>query len=103
KDKRVVACVICYGRVETDPDALKSLNARVLGVFGKEDKGIPIRSVRAFGSALKKADKKVEALNEYEAGHGFMRPANNPAYRAREARAAWEAISRFFARELKGK
>jgi carboxymethylenebutenolidase len=103
KDKRVMACVICYGRVETDPDALKTLNAKVLGIFGKEDKGIPIDSVRKFGKAMKKADKKVASLNEYDAGHGFMRPGKNPAYQAREAKRAWEAIDKFFAQELKGK
>ncbi|MFO0929569.1 MAG: dienelactone hydrolase family protein [Gemmataceae bacterium] len=106
-DKRVVACTMCYGRVVTDPAKLAPLNAKVLGVFGKEDKGIPITEVRKFGEALKTAGKQVEAINEYEAGHGFMRekngPRENPEYRASEAKAAWAAIDKFFASTLKGK
>ena len=103
KDKRIVACAICYGRVETDPDALKPLNATILGVFGKEDKGIPITRVREFAKALKDAGKKVEAIHEYDAGHGFMRPGKNPAHNADEAKRAWEAIDKFFAKTLKDK
>jgi carboxymethylenebutenolidase len=105
-DKRVGACVICYGRVITDADKLKSLHASVLGVFGKEDKGIPIATVRQFGAALKKAGKTVEALHEYDAGHGFMRekngPKDNPEHRAGPTREAWQEINKFFAKTLKG-
>lgn len=106
-DPRLKACVMCYGRVVTDPEKLAPLQAKVLGVFGKEDKGIPIAEVRKFAAALKKAGKQVEAINEYEAGHGFMRekngPKENPEHRASEAKAAWQAIDRFFAATLKGK
>lgn len=106
-DKRLKACVICYGRVTSDEAKLKPLQAAVLGVFGKEDKGIPIKNVQAFGNALKKLDKKVEAIGEYEAGHGFMRETNgakpNPEYREAEAKKAWTAIEAFFKKELGGK
>jgi carboxymethylenebutenolidase len=106
-DKRLKACVICYGRVITDADKLEPLNAAVLGIFGKEDRGIRIEDVRKFGEALKKAGKSVEALHEYEAGHGFMRekngPKDNPEYRAGPAREAWKEIDRFFDKKLKGK
>jgi carboxymethylenebutenolidase len=97
-DKRVVACVICYGRVETDPDKLKPLNASVLGVFGKEDKGIPIANVRKFGQALKKAGKTVEEIGEYDGGHGFMREKDD-----KETKRAYEKIDKYFAKALKGK
>jgi carboxymethylenebutenolidase len=101
-DKRITACVICYGGVETSAKALKPLNATVLGIFGKKDKGIPIKRVRQFGTALKDNDKKVEAINEYDAGHGFMRPSKkNPAYNEEEAKKAWNAIDKFFAKTLK--
>ncbi|MFO0877085.1 MAG: dienelactone hydrolase family protein [Gemmataceae bacterium] len=106
-DKRLTACVICYGRVIPDAEKLEPLNAAVLGVFGKEDKGIPVATVRKFGEALKKAGKTVEALHEYEAGHGFMRekngPKENPEHRAGPAKEAWAEIEKFFAARLKGK
>jgi carboxymethylenebutenolidase len=107
-DDRVKACVICYGRVVTDPKELKSLNAAVLGVFGEDDKGIPADGVRAFEKALGTAGKKVERINIYKgAGHGFMRPANgsmkNPEYREEQAKDAWKQIDAFFAKTLAGK
>jgi len=103
KDDRLVACVICYGRVVTDERSLKPLKAEVLGVFGTEDKGIPIASVRKFAEAAKGADKKVE-IKEYEAGHGFMREGKeNKAYSEKSAKSAWEEIDKFLARTLKGK
>ena len=101
-DKRVKACVICYGRVPTDPKALEPLQATVLGIFGGEDKGIPPKTVNGFEKALKKAGKKVAGIKEYKAGHGFMREGS-PAYRARATKAAWAQIDKFFAATLKEK
>ena len=107
-DPRIKACAMCYGRVVTEPDKLKSLNAVVLGIFGEEDKGITPESVHQFDVALQQVGKKAEAIREYKAGHGFMRPSNpgdkpNPEYRADAAKDAWKEIDRFFAKELKGK
>ena len=50
-DKRLTACVMCYGRVVTDAEKLEPLKASVLGIFGTEDKGIPISDVHKFGEA----------------------------------------------------
>lgn len=106
-DRRVDACVICYGRVISDAEKLAPLQAKVLGIFGKEDKGIPIAEVRRFGQALEKAGKSVEALHEFEAGHGFMREKNpgdreNPEHRPGPTKKAWAAIEKFLAGTLKG-
>jgi len=103
-DKRVDAAVMCYGRVVTDADKLKGLHARVLGIFGEEDKGIPAKDVREFGKALT-ALGKAEKINIYPgAGHGFMRPMNgakvNPEYRETAAKDAWAQIDAFFAKTL---
>ena len=79
----------------------------MLGVYGKEDKGIPIADVRKFGEALKAAGKKVEAIHEFDAGHGFMRekngPGDNPEHRPEPKKAAWKEIDSFFAKTLQGK
>ncbi len=107
-DSRVHACVMCYGRVVTDPEKLKPLQAEILGIFGEEDRGIKAEDVRQFEEALKTDGKKVERINIYKgAGHGFMRPGNgeqkNPAYRETQARDAWKQVDHFFARTLRGK
>ncbi|HEY7154804.1 MAG TPA: dienelactone hydrolase family protein [Gemmataceae bacterium] len=106
-DKRVKACAMCYGRPVTEADMLKPLNATILGIFGEEDRGIPPAMVEKFEAALKSAGKKTEAIKEFKAGHGFMRPGEgamkNPAYREGPAKEAWQDIDRFFAKTLKGK
>ncbi len=105
-DPRIKSCVMCYGAVVTDPDKLKPLNAKVLGVFGEDDMGIKAADVREFEAALKKAGKSVEKINIYKgAGHGFMRPKNgsmdNKEYRAEAANDAWMQIDAFFINTLK--
>jgi carboxymethylenebutenolidase len=100
----IKACVICYGRVPGTKDGVKNLNATVLGVFGEDDKGIPPADVKKFETALKEAGKNIEKINEYKAGHGFMREKNpagkNPEYREEAAKDAWKQIDAFFAKTL---
>ena len=101
-DKRIKACTMCYGRVVTNARDLQRLNASVCGIFGTKDRGIKIEDVRKFKAALDKSDKKDHTINEYEAGHGFMRKGGD-AYNEDATRSAWEVIDKFFARSLKGK
>jgi carboxymethylenebutenolidase len=107
KDPRIQACVMCYGRVVTEPEKLQPLHATVLGIFGEEDQGITPEAVHAFEAALKKDRKKVAGIHLYKAGHGFMRPGDpgqpNPAYREGPAKEAWKEIDAFFAGTLAGK
>jgi carboxymethylenebutenolidase len=105
-DPRVKACVICYGRVINDAEKLKNLKAKVIGIFGVEDKGIPAAGVREFEATLKKVGGKTEAFHIFNgAGHGFMRKGTdalpNAAYRETQAREAWEIIEGFLVRNLK--
>ncbi|MCI0456163.1 MAG: dienelactone hydrolase family protein [Gemmataceae bacterium] len=105
-DPRVKACVICYGRVVTDPAKLEPIKATILGIFGVEDKGIPAATVREFEKALRKAGGKSWAIHIFNgAGHGFMRPGTsdmpNPAHREMQTREAWQQIERFFEEQLK--
>jgi len=105
-DPRITACSICYGAVTSDEAKLKTLNARVLGIFGEADTGIPAAGVREFETSLKKLNKDVEKINIYpKAGHGFMRPTNgpnpNPVYSKADADDAWRQIFLFFSKSLK--
>jgi carboxymethylenebutenolidase len=104
-DPQVHACVMCYGRVITDADKLKTLKAPVLGIFGANDKGIPPASVHEFENALKKAGGTAEKIMIYPgAGHGFMRAGNagmpNPVYNEAAAKDAWMRIDAFFQKTL---
>jgi carboxymethylenebutenolidase len=104
-DPNVRACVICYGRLVTDPSKLKPLHAAVLGIFGEDDAGIPPKDVHAFEKALEESGKKADKINIFKgAGHGFMREKNgeqkNPVYRAEATREAWQDIDKFFAKHL---
>lgn len=105
-DPRIKACVICYGRVINDPEKLKSLKAKVIGIFGVEDKGIPAAGVRDFEATLRKVGVKTEAFHIFNgAGHGFMREGTkalpNPNYRETQAGEAWQIIEGFLVRNLK--
>jgi carboxymethylenebutenolidase len=103
-DSRVKACGICYGRLVTQADMLKPLEATVLGIFGEEDRGIPPAMVHKFEDAMKEAGKQIYAVKIYQAGHGFMRPGEmNPAYRQEAAKDAWKQIDAFFAKTLAAK
>lgn len=98
----VAACVICYGRLVTDPDELKPLKAAVLGIFGDQDRGIPVEMVRQFEKALKERGIP-HVIRIYEGvGHAFMNPANKAGYRATTAQKAWQEIFTFLDRHLKG-
>jgi carboxymethylenebutenolidase len=93
--------VICYGSVTTEPDQLAKLrNKPILGIFGEDDRGIPVDKVQQFSQALRDKGSKV-GLHVYKsAGHGFMRPGG-PQYNASAATDAWEKIHSFLAETLK--
>jgi carboxymethylenebutenolidase len=76
--KQAVGCVMYYGRPEKDVEKLKTLNVDVLGIFGSQDKGIPVATVTEFEENMKKAGKTV-TINMYDAVHGFANPSN-PKY-----------------------
>lgn len=97
---QVKASVINYGRLVTDEQTLKSVNAHILGLFGGKDRGIPVESVQKFEATMKKLGKQVEIKIYEEAGHAFQNPNNKNGYRADDAADAWKRQTDFFAREL---
>lgn len=93
------AAVIYYGRLVTDPAALKAIKAPVLGVFGNLDKGIPPEVVNEFDKALDDAGVEHEILR-YDADHAFANPSGK-RYDTKAAADAWEHVRRFLAAKLK--
>lgn len=85
--------IVYYGQLETDPAKLRAIKARVLGVFGKRDKGIPPEQVSAFEAALQQAGVRAE-IHVYDAAHGFANPSN-PKYDQVNAADAWKHVLAF--------
>lgn len=96
--KQCVACVIYYGMPEKDPEKLKTLNAPVLGIFGKKDKGINPEVVRTFEILMKNAQKNI-TVKMYDAVHAFANPSN-PQYDKEATADAHKHTIEFFKKNL---
>ena len=101
QEPALAADVINYGHLATDADALKKINAPILGLFGGQDRGITPDDVHKFEAALKQLGKKVEIKIYDDAGHAFENPNNKDGYRAADAADAWKRTVEFLAMTLK--
>jgi carboxymethylenebutenolidase len=101
QEPTLAADVINYGHLATDLDALKKINAPILGLFGGQDQGIPPADVKKFAETLDKMGKKIDVKIYDDAGHGFENPNNKDGYRLADAADAWKRIVSFFAETLK--
>jgi carboxymethylenebutenolidase len=96
---QIDAAVIYYGRVVTDRDKLTTLDAPILGIFGGEDRGIPVETVREFEAVLEELGKNV-TIHVYEgANHAFANPSGT-RYDAEAAEDAWAKTLEFFSANL---
>ena len=100
-DPKLKVAVINYGHLASDDATLKKINAAILGIFGGQDKGIPVADVKKFESQLKALGKTVEIHVFPDAGHAFQNPNNKQGYRADDAAAAWKITTDFLAQYLK--
>ncbi|MGM0588082.1 MAG: dienelactone hydrolase family protein [Bacteroidota bacterium] len=97
---KIDAAVIYYGRLVTDLEQLAQLNMPILGIFGAEDQGIPVESVKEFEAALNDLDKNA-SIHIYEgADHAFANPSGT-RYNAEAAKDAWDKTTTFFEQHLK--
>ncbi|HXJ88029.1 MAG TPA: dienelactone hydrolase family protein [Candidatus Binatia bacterium] len=101
QESTLAAAVINYGHLATDPEALKKINAAILGIFGAQDRGIPVADVRKFGETLDQMGKKIDIKIYDDAGHAFENPNNKDGYRAADAADAWKRTADFLATTLK--
>jgi len=100
-DPKLKATVINYGHLATDETSLRKIDAAILGIFGGQDKGIPVADVNNFESRLKALGKTADTHVFPDAGHGFENPNNKQAYRADDAAQAWKLTVDFLAKYLK--
>jgi carboxymethylenebutenolidase len=101
QEPTLAADVINYGHLATDTDALKKINAPILGSFGAQDRGITPDDVHKFEATLKQLGKKVDIKIYDDAGHAFENPNNKDGYRAADTADAWKRTTDFFAATLK--
>jgi carboxymethylenebutenolidase len=97
---KIAATVIYYGRLETDPAKLKTLQMPVLGFFGGLDQSIPAATIQQFESTLKGLGKSVETHTYPNAKHAFAN-ASGGSYQPEAANDAWKRTVAFLAANLK--
>lgn len=101
QEPTLAADVINYGHLATDTEALKKINAPILGMFGGQDRGITPDDVHKFEAAMKQLGKKIEVKIYDDAGHAFENPNNKDGYRPADAADAWKRTVAFLAENLK--
>lgn len=99
----LATAVINYGHFDTDPAELKKINSPVLGIFGGQDRGIPVSDVKKFEQQMKQLGKEVEIVIYPDAGHAFENPNNKSGYRPQDAKDAWNKTVAFLASNLKNR
>jgi carboxymethylenebutenolidase len=90
-----------FAQFPTLLDQVPSLTVPWLGLYGDQDKGIPIEDVEALRAALSEAPAPGEIVRYTEAGHGFHCDVRAD-YRPDAAADAWARTSAWFARHLTG-
>jgi carboxymethylenebutenolidase len=101
QEPTLAADVINYGHLTTDPEAIKKINAPILGLFGAQDQGITPDDVHKFEASMKQLGKKIDVKIYDDAGHAFENPNNKGGYRPDDAADAWKRTVSFFAETLK--
>jgi carboxymethylenebutenolidase len=76
-------------------DIVKELKAPVLGLYGGQDRGIPLSDVDKMREALKAAGKPGEIVVYPEAPHGFHADYR-PSYRKEAAEDGWKRLQEWF-------
>jgi carboxymethylenebutenolidase len=83
-------------------DLADDLKCPVLGLYGGQDRGIPLTSVEAMREALQRAGQTASGIKLYEgAPHGFHADYR-PSHRADEAADGWARLLALFDARLKG-
>lgn len=94
------ATVIYYGNLETDEEALDTIDWPILGIFGEEDTSVTVESVEEFGQALTNLSIQNEIYIYPEVGHAFANPSN-PGHDPGKTEDAWQRTSDFLRLHLK--
>jgi carboxymethylenebutenolidase len=94
EDHPLAATVIYYGRLVTEPETLSKIKWPVLGIFGDQDKSIPVPTVEQFEQALTKNGITNEIYIYKDVGHAFANPSGEN-YAPNETKGAWHKTISF--------
>lgn len=98
---KLAAAVVNYGWLPSEPASIAKIHAPVLGLFGADDQGIPVKDVNAFAASMKAAGKTADVKVYDGAGHAFENPNNKQGYRPEAAANAAQLTDAFFQKYLK--
>jgi carboxymethylenebutenolidase len=86
----LAATILYYGTpLITDKQELSKIKWPVLGIFGDQDKSIPVEQIQQFKAALD-ADGIINEIHIYKGlGHAFANPSG-PNYAPKETADAWQ-------------
>jgi carboxymethylenebutenolidase len=99
EDHPLSATVIYYGRLVTEPETLSKIHWPILGIFGDQDKSIPVESVKKFEEALNANGITNEIYIYKGVGHAFANPSGDN-YAPKETQDAWEKTVSFLKKYL---
>jgi carboxymethylenebutenolidase len=100
KDHPLAATIVYYGTpLITDNSNLSKIKWPVLGVFGDQDRAIPVEKVNQFKSTLNELKIPNEIYIYKGVGHAFANPSG-ANYAPKETQDAWEKTLSFLTKYL---
>jgi carboxymethylenebutenolidase len=99
QDHPLAATIIYYGRLITDNATLANIKWPVLGIFGDQDRSIPVDTVKAFESALNSNAIPNEIYIYKGVGHAFANPSGEN-YAPKETQDAWQKTLSFLKKNV---
>jgi carboxymethylenebutenolidase len=103
---RLKAAVVFYGPIGGEPSPIQpqtvldiagDIECPLLGLYGGQDQGIPVESVRQAEAKAKAAHKIIDIVIYPDAPHGFHADYR-PSYRQADAEDAWKRMLTWFHR-----
>ena len=100
QDHQLAATILYYGTpLVADKGNLSKINWPVLGIFGDQDRGIPVEKVNQFKAALEE-DGITNEIHIYPGvGHAFANPSG-ANYAPKETQDAWQKTLSFLRTHL---
>jgi len=93
------AAVAFYG-TPIEPEQASEIKAPVLGLYGDQDRGIPVEAVETMGAALDEAGIENEIHIYENAQHAFFNETRESSYNAEASADAWTRTLAWFEKYL---